>query len=194
MAVIPSGFAQANFKIGGGGFPNGAEITLGLDVSGVVLGPSAVASDLIANWGANIDPIVPGTLTLDSVLVKFGPNATGPSAEVPSGNAGSGGGTGTSPAVAWLVHKLTASGGRPGRGRMYMPGVQESEIDTAGNLSAGFVAGAQSAMEDFFDQLGADGTPPVLLHSAASPVSTPTPITGFTVDGVAATQRRRQRR
>lgn len=193
MALIPSGFAQINWKFTGTSCPNGAEVTLGVDISSYAGTPAAAAGDAIAAWTASIDAITPATVTLASVLVKFGPNATGPSAEVTSGNAGSGGGASTSPNVCWLVHKNTALGGRAGRGRMYWPGVQESEVDPSGALTTAFQTGAQTAMNTFLSSLATDLLIPVVLHGAASPLSAPTTITSFTVDGRAATQRRRLR-
>lgn len=193
MAVIPSGYAQINWKFTGTSCPQGAEVTLGVDVSSFGSTAAAAASAAITAYNDNVDPIMPATVTLASVLVKFGPNATGPSAEVSSGNAGSGGGASASPNVAWLVHKTTAQGGRAGRGRMYWPGVQESEVDPSGTLSTAFVTGAQTAMDNFLADLGTALLIPVVLHGAASPLSTPTTILELNVDGVAATQRRRLR-
>jgi hypothetical protein len=193
VALIPTGYAQINWKFTGTSCPNGAEVTLGVDISSYGGTPAAAAGDAIVAYNDNIDGIMPATVTLASVLVKFGPNATGPSAESPSGNAGSGGGASTSPNVAWLVHKTTAQGGRAGRGRMYWPGVQESEVDPSGNLSTAFVTGAQTAVDGFLADLSTALLIPVVLHGAASPLSTPTTILSLEVDGVAATQRRRMR-
>ena len=193
MAVIPSGYAQINWKFTGTSCPNGAEVTLGVDVSSYGGTPAAAAGDAISAYNTTVDAITPATVTLSSVLVKFGPNATGPSAEVSSGNAGSGGGASASPNVAWLVHKQTAQGGRAGRGRMYWPGVQESEVDPSGVLSTAFVTGAQTAMNNFLSALATDLLIPVVLHGATSPLSTPTTILTLSVDGRAATQRRRLR-
>lgn len=194
MAVIPVGYAQANFRYSTLGYPEGAEWTLGLDVSSALGGPSGVATDLITNYGLTIRTVLPGSAVLTSVLVKFGPNDLGPSAEVAASVPGTGGGTQTSPAVAVLVHKVTAIGGRPGRGRFFLPGVQESEVDVAGVLTSAFVDGLQDEVDAFVAELISSGMPPVLLHSETSPVATPTPITSLQVDSRVATQRRRQRR
>jgi hypothetical protein len=194
MAVIPNGFAQANFRYSGGGFPEGAEWTLGLDVSGAIGGPVGVATDLLTNYTATIRTVLPAATVLTSVLVKFGPNDLGPSGEVAGSYPGTGGGVQTSSAVAILVRKVTSIGGRPGRGRFFLPGVQESEVDAAGILTTGFVDGLQDEMDNFYAELVSSAMPPVLLHSETSPLSTPTVITSFQVDARVATQRRRQRR
>lgn len=193
MAVIPSGFCQINYRFVGDSCPNGAEVTIGANISSFGGNAADAATAAIQAYNDNVDGVMPATVVLSSVLVKFGPNTTGPSAEVPSGNAGSGGGVSASPNVSWLVHKVTALGGRAGRGRMYWPGVQESEVDASGNLSSGFVTGAQTAMDDFLNDLGTALLIPVVLHSEDSPLTSPTTIIALTVDGLAATQRRRLR-
>ena len=193
MAVIPTGFIQANLKFTGNSSPLGAEVTCGFDATGFVGDVADMAQEIGDQWTASIRTVMPGTVILGSVLVKAGPNETGPSAEVPINSVGSGGGASASPNVAILVSKNTAFGGRAGRGRFYHPGPQESEVDPNGALSGAFVAGMQTEVNDFFGALTTAGLEPVLLHGVGSPLTTPTPITSFTVDGRVATQRRRLR-
>jgi hypothetical protein len=47
---------------------------------------------------------------------------------------------------------------------------------------------------NFYDDLVGNDYLPVVFHSAGSPITTPTPITSFKTDPLAATQRRRLRR
>jgi hypothetical protein len=193
VTIIPAGYAQANWIMGGTGLPQGAQVTLGFSIGGYA-GDAADLADLcIDEWVARIKPITPASITLSSVLVKFGPDATGPSVDVSAGEVGSGGGTATAPNTAWLVHKVTALGGRAGRGRMYWPGVQESEVDSAGQLSTAFRNGAQTNMTAMLGAFTLLNAVPVVLHGEASPITTPTVITVLRVDGTAATQRRRLR-
>ena len=193
MTIVPAGFAQVNWKMGGTGLPNGAEVTLGFDVSGYAGDPDTLGALAVTQWVNEVGTITPSSIILNSVLVKFGPDLTGPSAEVSAGDPGTGGGAQTAPNTAWLVHKVTALGGRAGRGRMYWPGVQESEVDAAGNLSAAFVSGAQTNMTAMLAAFTLVDAIPVVLHGEISPITTPTPITVLRVDGRAATQRRRLR-
>lgn len=191
---IPVGYAQANFKFGGPAAPNGAECTLGIDLGSFSDGPGDLATALGGMWAANILPTQVDDISLVSVLVKYGPDATGPSAEVAVGSSGSNSNPGTTPAVALLVQKTTAAGGRAGRGRMYVPGYNENLFDEAGVISGANLEALQEAWGDFYDALTVGDFGPVLLHGEGSPISTPTEITGFDVSSVAATQRRRQRR
>lgn len=194
MTVIPTNYAQVNFIYTGAAVPTGAEWTLGLFVqafSGTVA-DAGTAIDSI--YGASgIEGILASNVNLSGILVKFGPDATGPSALEPSAQASSGGGA-AAPNVSFLVHKNTALGGRAGRGRAFIPGVPESVVDQAGEIAGATVTAMNGGLADFFADLATADLPAYLLHGEDSPITTPTVITSFACDTVAATQRRRLRR
>lgn len=112
----------------------------------------------------NIDPIV-STSSVDGLLVNS----------------------------AVLVRKNTASGGRKNRGRMFIPpfDLQEEIINSAGVINNADVTDYQIQWDAFGLALEAADLVPFLYHS--SPLDDPTPITSFTVQSLAATQRRRMR-
>lgn len=191
--LIPGGYGQVNLKFTGASLPFGAQMTWGFQD---VLGDDAAAeATLFANmWDAALlDSLQCTTCVLTSVLVKHGPNATGDSAEVGTSKPGLEVGVGTSPQVALLIRKNTATGGRQGRGRMYMPGLPEIHVETSGTYDATQRAAAQTRFTDFLGDLEAAGLPMVLLH--AGPGSEPEPfnVLSLTVDSRVATQRRRNR-
>lgn len=194
MTVIPNGFAQANFKYTGDGLLTGGENTLGLDVQASAGTPLTIAEDLSVLWESFWAPSITSTVVLSSVLVKFGPDATGPSAEFPCNIPGEVGGAAASSAVCYLGKKITSLGGRAGRGRLYIPGVPESEVGPQGDLDDTWVGNFNTAMAGFMAGLNSADLPPVLLHGADSPLSVPTLIQQIVIDGMVATQRRRQRR
>lgn len=193
--VIPAGFAQVNFIHTGTSVPSGAEWTLGIALPSTAIDPADVAEDIAAIWIASgLRGLMTAGVLLNRILVKFGPDATGPSAEevvVLSGNITS---PGIQPGTALLVKKMTLIGGRAGRGRLYFPGLPEADVEANGSIGGPYLAAAQTAFEAFRVAMNTALLTPVVLHSAASPLSTPTPITQFSVQGVAATQRRRLRR
>jgi hypothetical protein len=93
---------------------------------------------------------------------------------------------------------------------MFIPGIlTEGNVDQAGNLDAALLTAVQNQVTNFRADLVAAGTDPHLLHSdqqvvgydpntgkpVYGPVNPGPPdfITGMTVDGRAATQRRRMR-
>ena len=133
-------------------------------------------------------------------------------------------GTATGPALpnnaAWIVEKNTGRGGRRGRGRMFIPGPPEGQVDAAGVINTTYLAGAQTNINSVFAALPAPAVPdltspviPVLFHGptttttrsapganprvvtvttgAAGPA--PDDITSFTIDPKVGTQRRRLR-
>lgn len=192
MPVIPnSSFAQVNYVFSNDSNPNPAEITLGL---GGDFSDGATVTDFLA--GAFADRILPflsDNIALVATRLKVGPNSTGPSFENTVVTEGGDTGLAVPANTSILVRKVTASGGRAGRGRWYLPGLRESRVDSGGNIDGTYVSDLGAALDLYFDDLeGADLIPEV-LHGAGSPIGTPTPITSFQVQSRAATQRRRMR-
>jgi hypothetical protein len=191
---IPVGYLQVNWKWTGPDLPFGAETTLASKIIDGQL-PDEAAAALDGLMGSSdIMPLLDNDLHLSGTLVKYGPNATGPSAEVSSGYIGDGGSQGMTPNQAWLIQKNTVDGGHAGRGRMFMPGMPVSDFDNHGAIFSASLTTFQSAASSFLDDLQGAGYVPVVLHGPGSPLSTPSVITSFTVDARIATQRRRLRR
>lgn len=191
---IPTGYAQANFRYTGTGVPTGAEWTLGLNLEGGGLTPAQVAEDLHGFYdAADFHTECPSSIALSSVMVKFGPDSTGPSGIFTGAVTGTGS-TATAPNCSWLVHKNTPNGGRAGRGRLYLPGVEENAVGVDGDMDDTTQALLQASFDAFWTAIGGSTFSPVVLHGEGSPLSTPSVITSFTVDGKCATQRRRLRR
>ena len=193
MTVIPPGYAQANFVFGGIAMPNGAEVTLGIDVSGWAGTPTSAAIALASSWNTNLLDFQPSFVSFETVRVKYGPEATGPTGEAVGGGSGGSPGNPTSPNVAYLVRKSTAFGGRAGRGRFYMPGVTEDNIDGGGVVLPAGRAAINTGLDDFRTGLESIDSPIVLLHGVGSPLTSPTPVTDLSLDARVATQRRRLR-
>ena len=193
--IIPEGFAQANIKFAGVGLPTGAEITLGLDIRTYAGTPLQLATEVLTQFQLPAVRLnVASEVTISSAMVKYGPAATGASAEYSNPLAGQGVAAAVSSNTAWLVKKVTAFGGRTGRGRFYFPGIPESVVTSAGVITAGNRTSMENAMEAMRANLTTFGASPVVLHGASSPVATPRLITAFSVDSKVATQRRRMRR
>jgi len=194
MTVIPTGFAQANFIYNGASAPTGAEWTLGLGISSYGGSPITLGEDLVSAYEtANFDASTSTDVDLSGVLVKFGPDATGPSALF-SAAVGGAADQDAVPNVSYLIHKVTSLGGRAGRGRAYFPGVPEAQTEPNGTLDSTWRDNFQAAWDTFLTELTGLSVIPVVLHAADSPLTTPTAITSFVVDARAATQRRRLRR
>jgi len=193
--IIPSGFAQVNLMFTGSNVPTGAEMTFGVDHSGYSGTPVQAGEDIADIFdGADLEGLMNTSIALTGVLVKYGPNSTGPSGLFTASINGTGSSDGMSSNVAYLIHKNTALGGRAGRGRMFMPGVQEGEVDHQGDVDPTFLGLLNTRWSTFGANMAIADLPLVLLHAAGSPISTPTVVTSLTVDARVATQRRRLRR
>jgi len=193
--VIPSGFAQINAMYTGTGVPTGAQWTIGVDITLFAGEPLDLASAFAANVNtAGILDEYSSAVAINGYLVKFGPDATGPSALFSTSDSGLQASSATPPNVSVLIQKLTSQGGRAGRGRLYLPGPAEADVTADGLWAAANVAAQNVAWEQLRDKMVADDTPMVVLHGADSPLSLPTFIDSFSVQQKVATQRRRLRR
>jgi len=188
--VIPEGFSLVNILFGGTAVPRGAAITFGVDNGGQT--SNAVTSDVIG--ALTVSGLIDNLSTsINTVMVraKNGPNATGPFAENPHVDAGAGPAAAVVPNTAGLVKKSTALGGRKGRGRFYLPGLPEGNVDSGGSIDSALVTAINTDLATFLATLATNGSPMVLLHSD---LTTPTLVTSLSLEVVAATQRRRLRR
>jgi len=189
--TIPAGFAQVNIKFVGASIPTGAEVTFGV-TDGLAEGPEAIAEavdGLLTSTGC-LAPLSQ-TVDINTILVKVGPDDTGPSAEIPSEGGGGTAGNVAPPNLAVLIRKNTSLGGRHGQGRLFLPGVIETVVGDDGALDTTFRNGLQSDWNDFLAALVLAEIPMTLLHGDAT---APTVVTSLTVQAIAATQRRRLRR
>jgi hypothetical protein len=193
--IIPIGYAQVNLRFTGTAVPTGAEMTFGLDIGGIPGTLTALADEIADAWDTQgCQARQNDQCVLATLLVKEGPNITGPSVEISPGLAGGQSGEAGPPNTAALVRKVTSDGGRAGRGRMYFPGVTEGNMDHGGIYDPTERGLLEVALENFRNVIDVYGAPWVVLHASGSPISTPSPITALEVDGRLATQRRRLRR
>lgn len=140
------------------------------------------------------------TMACTSIRVKFGPRESGPSAEVAVGDAvGSLNMERPASNVALLVRKTTAFGGRRGSGRTYWPWGGEGSLLSNSQWSPTFIGIAQTAADTLLSGMEGFDVYPVLLHTPVVIDDVvvelpPTPVDSWSVQAVAATQRRRLRR
>jgi len=125
-------------------------------------------------WGAAV-----GTIRFDGTITPAAGTLTGE--PVPQN-------------TAHLVKKITASGGRRGRGRMYVPTPTETNVAPNGVLLTAYVTARQAELVSMKAALAAhaDVGDLALFHDSAP--FTPTPITLLSLQSLVATQRRRLRR
>lgn len=117
-------------------------------------------------------------------------------AEALSGVVGSIAATTLPQNCAFLVKKRTATGGRRGQGRFFLPPMSllEGDVGPTGIIDGADVTAMQARCDAFLAGLSNDGTP-VLFHYpyTGTPTPAPTTITALTFEPRIATQRRRLR-
>lgn len=189
--TIPVGFAQITYQYLSTAYPLGAAWTIGCDPTGA-LSPDDVAALALAEHTQHLSAVQNVATTLTGVLVKFGPDATGPSSQVAATVPGTVNDPASPAGVAVLIRKNTALGGRRGRGRIYFPGIWDGAVSAGGTVASGTVDAIQLAINSWNNELRIGlGGDLVLLHAD---LTTPTVISSFSVQSTVATQRRRQRR
>ena len=187
---IPVGHGQVTFEFSGGALPFGAAVTCGFqDV--LAADPAAEAAIFSGIFQDTLLVGLTNDVTLANTHVKQGPQEDGPSGDFASAITGSGSDPSTSPNVAYLVRKQSASGGRKNRGRFYLPGVSEDSIDQQGIIDGAALADQQDRADAFLLAAAVEDLPLEILHTGPG---APTIITSLTFDAVIATQRRRLRR
>ena len=189
--IIPEGYSQVTFFFSGSPVPLGAAIVFGVqNISDS--SPATVATQVRGAWSTGgLRASWSNLCTMSHVLVKNGPNDTGPSADVATTLLGSHADAPGGAQVSMLIGKVSSLGGRRGRGRMYIPAIPESKIDPGGTLDATYASSAQTQATATLSAMLTNNVPMVLLHNDET---IPTPVTSLAVSNIVATQRRRQRK
>lgn len=209
MALPTNEYYRVSLNFTGAGVPSGASVVLCVHDS-TTSSPTVVATAVLnAVNTCGIMALVAANCDLTSALCKQGPDETGPAAIVSSALGGGAAGAQSAPNTAYLLHKVTALGGRRGRGRAYWPGVPETQVTEAGVLDAGVRTQAASDWNQFITTLDGIGMPLQLEHAPATTwqlvdgqprriptgsAPSPTEVISGDCDSLVATQRRRLRR
>lgn len=200
--IIPPGFAEVSMNITRGGDPDPYSITFGIEIDEAPYTPSHLAN-LVTAFHAEVDQLMWDSERFSSAVARVGQDGEDPLVvEVALDLDGADGAQRLPPNCAVLVKKLTTLGGRRGRGRFYWPSIDEDSVNSVGLLASGTVTAYQNAFDAAFTAM-VDTSPDtnvsqvVLLHSQEVPgpaAPVPTPLTGFLVDPLLSTQRRRLRK
>ncbi len=195
---LPTGYFAWSMKFTGPPAPTGAAIT-GCGIKAGQQPVDVVAGTLRNAFVSRILPFAPSTLTLESVYVRFGlDGGTGPSFTDVANVTGASSSAPASPGVAYLIRLSTALGGRRGRGRWYLPGVLEPQVDAGGNVLGTFISSVDAALALYLSDMSNSSLPLAIGHrypsGAAVTPQVPTVITQAKIDARLASQRKRQRR
>lgn len=199
MPTAP-GYANCAYELKHGSMTRSAFITFGIN-------PTDTDPVLIANKLANsfahpgsLFSVIDDGVTLVSTRVSLGTDGTedivGASSTLVACSRAM---TSHPPNCAVLVHKLTARGGRRGRGRWYIPWAGNwAGANEAGAIAPGDITAVSAACTVWHNDVTSDIGPPVVLHRPSAPGTehpttpgAPNQITGYRVDPLTGTQRRR---
>lgn len=184
--IIPVGFGELSFVLTGGDGTAPYVTTLGVNLNGVAGDDYvAAANDAMALYGETIGQYTSDELQIERVVLLVGlGGGTSGSVEstlppIPGANLGA-----MMPlSMAPIARKQTASLGRKGRGRSFLPGVlQRANVDEGGTLDPGYANDLGLVWEDLLTGLATlpvgGALAPVLLHNDGS---TPSPIIGGSI-------------
>lgn len=193
MSVIPNGFGEATLVIMGGP-SDPINIVFGYEFASLTSEPNENAQNAYEAFfgGANIWSRMVGPLVgvrCDVREVEGGVLRTGSYSLVTA--TGSPGLLALPPNNAVLIRKVTAAGGRTGTGRMYVPALIETEVDSSGLISGASQASIQAGATGMLSDLSTNDIPMYVLHDSA--LIAPNLVTSLSVQTRVATQRRRLR-
>lgn len=204
---IPPGYAEAWLQFTIATDPEPMYTSLGVGLASGITPSVAATNNILDVMTARIGPLLGASYVTRGSHVLWGQDA--PDDVRIDGTGGTVNGTGSAPLpnnTAMLVKKSTTEGGRRGRGRMFIPGIQEASVDDAGVIAAATRTLYQTELNTMLANLvglpevaaaalfrparaaGPGGVPPFL------PGLPPAQIVGLTLDQRVATQRRRMRR
>ena len=192
---IPPGFGLIRHKFTNTGGTFEGMVLHGVSLPGAELAFN-VASELMANFATQFQLTMSNQwkyVECDAVINNAGVLSTG--SDTSHGFTGSNSSQVMAPNTCVLIRKNTTAIGKHFRGRMFMPGVGSSGVNSDGaNIGGSFFSTYQTEATAFLTaiQMGTTVNGMVLLHRLLS--VPPTPVVGLTVEPKLATQRRRLRK
>jgi hypothetical protein len=183
MPTPPAGFAQVNISYNQELLSQVGEVTFGIQAAAY---DTALANLILDAWQTEFRPVCFNGHTIGPAELRTSGNLVFTSTD--PALAGTGGSPGATSQVAYLIRKITDLGGRRNRGRWFLPGVVEGEVNSGGFLDSGIVVALETAADAFAATLGAADCTVYLLHSDGG---APTEVTSYQVAPQVATQRRR---
>ena|SRR5579862_1559743 len=185
--VIPAGYYEAAFHHTQLATERPAVCTIGFHYTG-----SNFNSDVqfvALSWGQHIMQSMHAEMTFSDFTMR---NQVGTVIELAQAVAGSTAHVPGTPNTAFLVKKITNQPGRFSRGRLFLPGVSEQDVDGGGLVVASKITEVDNNFSAFQADCELHQFAAVVLHNNA--VHSPTTLVNFKTDRIAATQRRRMRK
>lgn len=196
--VIPPGYANWRITItnGSGGASARSTIAIATDIDGTI--DQAEMASIANIFRDNLTPLYDNSWIIGPVDVTYNISGTLHQANDTGTEAGTDSSTAyASPVVSHVVQKRTGLVGKAHRGRLYLPGVPEGDVDEAGTLAGSRVNDVTGFLTQLKDNLVATAqiTKTVLLHDENTPGALPPDtVLEWLCTTVVGTMRPRQRR
>lgn len=183
--VIPAGYCEVAFHHKPVGSLREAVCTLGLGYGGTDLATDAIA---VQNaWANRVTPSMADNWKYTQFTARIQAGTVYDASFLVGGTTSH---PPTTPNVAFLIKKVTGAPGRKNRGRMYLPGVSEQDVDSLGVVVGSKITEIDAGLVQFQADILTAGFQLALLHNDATPV---TGINSLKTQALCATQRRRLR-
>lgn len=193
--ATPAGYAECSYSFTQAGLIRPAFITFGVDPSETAIDLIATAVQAAFTAAGSLNTVMDSSVQMVNTRVSLGTETAEDLVyNLPSAIAGGGGTTGSLPPnCAVLIRKVTARGGRRGRGRVYVPwAINETAVDEVGIIAGAAVTTLQNAANAWRAALVTQNVPMVVLHNPGlTATGAPDVVTSLRVDPLIATQRRR---
>jgi len=198
--IIPDGYAQVLVPLKHANLARSAACTFGVNMASWTESDQDLCDAICQAWETAWDEWLDSQVTIGPVVLRVGQSSGDPLTVIgTTTQAGANTDAQSPPNVALLVKKASATGGRRGRGRMYLPWTcQEDAVDEVGNIGGASLSAFQVSASAFYTDLGTgvtgtDPSPMVILHDSSGAGVEPGPslVTALNVDSRIATQRRR---
>jgi hypothetical protein len=194
---VPSGFTNVSYRLSLAGDAEEMLVTMGFRIeTGFGINPAGAAL-LADSFQQNMLNLCAAGYTFRGLRAADGPDGQGQVHEVERSVTSTSTKLGMPPNTAYLTRKVTGLGGRRNRGRFYMPGVSEIDVDNTGLLTPTHRTNYQTSVNNWFTQnlAGPEIASHALFHDTPEgvPGVAPTDILSLNVQGKVATQRRRLR-
>lgn len=196
--IVPPGYAACSIEHWLAGYNRPAVTTIGAKITGSEDGLNTVASDFAGLFFRAFASELDTNVFMRNAKAVIGQDGGEPVIQEWDPNlAGTASRNSLPPAMALMLTKRTAVGGRKNRGRMYMPwAIPEDQVGENGSVSTGHIGRWVSRCNAFTTDFTRPTTVDpslisgwVVLHSDSTP---PTPVTSMSPNQAIRTQRRRQ--
>lgn len=184
---VPSSYLEATHRFNLGGVDDIFMVTG--HANSTTLNPAVAAEVISAQFSTFVDSVMSSDIIYTETRVIDGDNGEG--FWTPGVVGGQDPGS-APPAVCAYVRKRSGLTTPGSRGAMYVPGIREADITSAGFLTAGLFTDLVAACDQLRFDLDDNDVPMVVLHSTSGPV--PSLVTQLFPSNHVATQKRRNNR